>query len=163
MQVDDPSSPFNGQVVHNEDGFSLRDPNLKKLGNYNPDFMVGFQNDFSYKNISLGVLFDWRHGGVVNSRTVLIGGTSGMMDFTAVGREEGIISEGVILQDDGTYRPNDVRLSGRDYYWWRYNRGNEEVGMFDASFLKLREVKLGYSLPASLWKIFPFNPLLSQL
>ncbi|MGI9541873.1 MAG: SusC/RagA family TonB-linked outer membrane protein, partial [Cyclobacteriaceae bacterium] len=109
VQVDDPSSPFNGQVVHNEDGFSLRDPNLKKLGNYNPDFMLGFQNNFSYKNISLGVLFDWRHGGVVNSRTVLIGGTSGMMDFTAVGREEGIISEGVILQDDGSYRPNDVR------------------------------------------------------
>ena len=157
VEVDDPSSPFNGEVVHNEDGFALRDPTLKNLGNYNPDFMLGFQNDLSYKGFNLGFLFDWRQGGVVNSRTVLIGGTSGEMDFTAVGREEGIISEGVILQDDGTYRPNDVRLSGRDYYWWRYNRGNEEVGMFDASFLKLREVKLGYSLPASIWGNLPIQ------
>ncbi len=147
VSVDDPNSEFFGQVVHNEDGFSLRDPNLKLLGNYNPDFTLGLQNTFSYKGFNLGVLFDWRQGGVIMSRTVLIGGTSGLMDFTAVGREEGIISEGVIQNADGSYRPNDVRLSGRDYYWWRYNRGNEEIGMFDASFLKLREVKIGYNIP----------------
>ncbi|MEQ9298312.1 MAG: SusC/RagA family TonB-linked outer membrane protein [Cyclobacteriaceae bacterium] len=157
--VEDQNSEFFGQVVHNQDGFAIRDPDLRNLGNFNPDFMVGFQNNFSFKGINLGVLFDWRQGGVVNSRTVLIGGTSGMMDFTAVGREEGIISEGVILQDDGSYRPNDVRLSGRDYYWWRYNRGNEEVGMFDASYLKLREVSLGYSLPRSILGNLPIQSL----
>lgn len=147
VTVDDPDSEFFGQEVHNEDGFSLRDPNLKLLGNYNPDFTLGLQNTFTYKGFNLGVLFDWRQGGVIMSRTVLIGGTSGMMDFTAVGREEGIIAEGVIQNADGSYRPNDVSLSGRDYHWWRYNRGNEEIGMFDASFLKLREVKIGYNIP----------------
>lgn len=156
-QVEDVNSPFFGQVIHNEDGFAIRDPELRNLGNYNPDFMVGFQNTFSYKNFTLGVLFDWRHGGVVNSRTVLIGGTSGMMDFTAEGREEGIISEGVVDNGNGTYSPNTVRLSGRDYYWWRYNRGNEEVGMYDASFLKLREVRLAYNLPSSLLSRLPFK------
>ena len=152
VTVDDPSSEFFGQVVHNEDGFSIRDGNLKKLGNYNPDFTLGLQNNFNYKNFNLGFLFDWRQGGEIMSRTVLIGGTSGMMDFTAVGRETGIISEGVIQNTDGSYRVNDVRLSGRDYYWWRYNRGNEEVGMYDASFLKLREVKIGYNFPQKLLK-----------
>lgn len=154
-QVEDPNSPFFGQVIHNSAGFSVRDSELRNLGNYNPDFMVGFQNDFTYKGVNLGVLFDWRQGGVVMSRTVLIGGTSGMMDFTAVGREEGIISEGVIQNEDGSFSPNTTRLSGRDYYWWRYNRGNEEVGMFDASYLKLREVKIGYTFPKSLYKNFP--------
>jgi len=161
-RVEDENSPFFGQVIHNEDGFAIRDATLRNLGNYNPDFMVGWQNNFTYKNFSLGVLFDWREGGVVNSRTVLIGGTSGMMDFTAVGREEGIISEGVIQNEDGSFRPNDVRLSGRDYYWWRYNRGNEEVGMFDASFLKLREVKLSYNIPSTLLeKVFIKNATVS--
>lgn len=159
VEVNDPNSEFYGQVIHNESGFSLRDPNLKKLGNVNPDFMLGFQNTFSYKGFELGVLFDWRQGGVVNSRTVLIGGTSGMMDFTVVGREDGIISEGVIQNADGSYRPNDVRLSGRDYYWWKYNRGNEEVGMFDASFLKLREVKLSYQIPSKLIHKTPFEAI----
>lgn len=158
-QVDDPNSPFDGEVIHNEDGFAIRDPELRNLGNYNPDFMVGFQNNFSYRGINLGVLFDWRHGGVVMSRTVLIGGTSGMMDFTAEGREEGIISEGVIENGDGSFRPNDVRLSGRDYYWWRYNRGNEEVGMYDASYLKLREVKIGYTFPKSLYTNLPIQSI----
>lgn len=147
VTVDDPNSEFFGQVVHDDNGFSQRDPNLKLLGNYNPDFTLGLQNTFTYKGFNLGVLFDWRQGGVIMSRTVLIGGTSGLMDFTAIGREEGIISEGVIENADGSYRTNDVRLSGRDFYWWKYNRGNEEIGMFDASFLKLREVKIGYNLP----------------
>lgn len=150
ITVDDPNSEFFGQVVHDENGFSLRDSELKKLGNYNPDFTVGWQNSFTYKNFNFGFLFDWRQGGEIMSRTVLIGGTSGLMDFTAVGRETGIISEGVIQNADGSYRENDVVLSGRDYYWWRYNRGNEEVGMFDASFLKLREVKIGYDFPKEL-------------
>lgn len=157
--VEDPDSEFYGQVIHDENGFANRDSELRNLGNYNPDFMIGFQNNFSYKGVNLGVLFDWRQGGVVMSRTVLIGGTSGMMDFTAVGREEGIISEGVIQNDDGSYRTNDVRLSGRDYYWWRYNRGNEEVGMYDASYLKLREVKVGYTFPRSLYGDLPIQSI----
>ncbi len=146
-----------GQVIHDEDGFSIRDNTLKKLGNYNPDFMVGISNGFRYKNFNLGVLFDWRQGGEIMSRTVLIGGTSGMMDFTVEGREEGIISPGVIANDDGTFRPNDVRLSGRDYYWWTYNRGNEEVGIFDASYLKLRELKFGFTLPNKWLSGLPFK------
>lgn len=91
-------------------------------------------------------------GGEIMSRTTLIGGTSGMMDFTAQGRESGIISQGVIQNADGSYRNNDVVLSGRDYYWWRYNRNNEEIGIFDASFLKLREVRLGYNFPKNILK-----------
>ena len=157
VEVDDPNSQFFGQVVHNEGGFSLRDPNLKKLGNINPDFMLGFQNTFTYKGFNLGVLFDWRQGGVFVSQTILVGSTSGLMDLTAVGREEGIISEGVIQNADGTYRPNDVRLSARDFYQWKYNRDNNEVGMFDASFLKLREVRLGYSIPSKLLSKTPFE------
>jgi hypothetical protein len=119
--------------------------------------MMGFSNSFTYKGFNLGVLFDWRKGGEIMSRTILIGGTSGMMDFTTVNREEGIISPGVIENADGSFRPNDVRLSGRDFYWWTYNRNNEEVGIFDASFLKLREVKLGYTLPNGLMGKLPFR------
>ncbi|MFV0249281.1 MAG: SusC/RagA family TonB-linked outer membrane protein [Tenacibaculum sp.] len=152
ITVNNPNSEFYGQVVHGDNGFPVRDPNLKKLGNYNPDFTLGFQNNFSYKGFNLSALFDWRQGGVINSRTVLIGGTSGMMDFTAQGREEGIISEGVIQNPDGTYRVNDIKLSGRDYYWSRYNRQNEEVGMFSATYVKLREIKFGYNFSDKLLK-----------
>ena len=150
-----------GQTIY-ENGYPVRDPNLRLLGNYNPDFMVGAYNTITYKNLSLGFLFDWRQGGVVNSRTVLIGGTSGMMDFTAESRENGIVGIGVKnvgTAENPEYVTNDVILSGRDYYWSRYNRGNEEVGTFDASFVKLREVKFGYQIPGKLFGNFPLRDL----
>jgi len=149
-----------------ENGFPVRDPNLRKLGNYNPDFMMGFTNTFTYKNFSLRALVDWRHGGVVFSRTLLIGGTSGMMKETAeydretqtfIGGQtkvtgvETLNRTGYKLDEEtGQYVENDVAVSARDFYWSQMNRGNEEVGMYDASFVKLRELSLGYALPERL-------------
>lgn len=153
-----------------QDGFPVRDPNLRLLGNYNPDWIAGVRNDFSYKRFNFGFLFDIRQGGVVHSRTLLIGGTSGMMQETALvdrttafvgGNPPSELYEdrnvdalkygGVKAVTDAegnvTYVENDVEVSARDYFWSHFNRGNEQVGMYDASFVKLREVKMGYSFP----------------
>jgi len=141
-------------------GFPVRDPNMRKLGNYNPDFMLGMNNTFTYKNFSLGFLLDWRHGGVVLSRTLLIGGTSGLINETAeydrethtyIGGQttvDGVSTldrPGYMQDSDGNYVTNTESVSARDFYWSHFNRGNEEVGIYDASFLKLRELKIGYT------------------
>ena len=136
----------NGQVLY-ENGLPVRSNELVKIGNYNPDFMVGFQNSFRYKNLSLGVLFDWRQGGEIHSRTVAIGGTTGMLNFTAIGREEGIVGNGVMSDGNGGYVPNNVNVPASAYYSATYSRGNEAVPIFDATYLKLREVKLSYNFP----------------
>ena len=143
-----------------QNGFPVRDPNLRKLGNYNPDFTLGMNNQITWKNITLGFLLDWRQGGEVLSRTLLIGGTSGMMQETAefdretgtyiggVTRVSGVSTldrDGYKMDDDGNIVPNDVAVSARDFYWSHFNRGNEEVGIYDASFLKLRELRIGYT------------------
>ncbi len=154
--VTDRNSPFFGQWIIDEgSGLPIRSSELRNLGNYNPDFMVGFQNSFRYKNLSLGVLFDWRQGGVYHSRTVAIGGTTGMLDFTVPGRETGIVAEGVIDNGDGTYTPNTQSVTASNYYSHVYSRSNEQSSMFDATYVKLREVKLSYSLPQSLLKKLP--------
>lgn len=143
-----------------QDGFPVRDPNLRKLGNYNPDFTLGMYNTFTYKNFSLGFLLDWRHGGVVKSRTLLIGGTSGLVAETAeydrestqfIGGQTQVTGvstldrAGYQYDADGNLVDNDVAVSARDFYWSHFNRGNEEVGIYDASYLKLRELSIGYS------------------
>ncbi|MCX8211008.1 MAG: SusC/RagA family TonB-linked outer membrane protein [Lewinella sp.] len=148
--------------LYDGNGFPVRDPNLRKLGNYNPDFQLGMNNSFKVGNFDFGFLLDWRQGGVVLSRTLLIGGTSGLIGETAeYDRENGTfiggqtrvsgVSEldrgGVVANGDGTYSPNTTELSARDFYWSHFNRGNEAVGTYDASFLKLREARLGYSVP----------------
>lgn len=151
--------------LYDENGFPVRDPNLRKLGNYNPDFQLGLNNNFRIGSFDFGFLLDWRQGGVVMSRTLLIGGTSGLVAETAeFDRENGTfiggktrvdgVSEldrgGVVANGDGSYSPNETELSARDFYWSHFNRGNEAVGTYDASFLKLREARLGYNLPASI-------------
>ena len=151
--------------VYQSNGQPERDPELRKLGNYNPDFQLGVTNSFSFKNFDFSFLLDWRQGGVVLSRTLLIGGTSGMMKETAEYDRENhqfiggqttvdgvpvLDRPGYIQNADGQYVTNDIAVSARDFYWSHFNRGNEEVGMYDASFVKLREVRLGYTLPRSI-------------
>lgn len=150
-KVTDRSSQFFGQWIIDEgSGLPIRSNELRNLGNYNPDFMLGLQNNFRYKNLNLSVLFDWRQGGVYHSRTVAIGGTTGMLDFTVPGRETGIVAQGVIDNGDGTYTPNAQNVTASNYYSHIYSRSNEESSMFDATYVKLREVRLGYSLPKKL-------------
>ncbi|MCO7332527.1 SusC/RagA family TonB-linked outer membrane protein [Riemerella anatipestifer] len=136
-----------GQIIFNE-GLPVLSDTKERIGNYNPDFMLGFRNQFNYKNFSLGVLFDIRKGGVIYSYTNAIGGESGVLPYTLEGRETGIIGKGVKLEN-GTYVPNDVRVYPEKYYHFGgyYTRNNAESNSFDASFIKLREVSLGYSLP----------------
>ena len=173
--------PEGGQPLMNENGFYVRDNNLRLLGNYNPDWMLGIYNSFSYKGFDLGFLFDVRYGGEIMSRTLLIGGTSGMMIETVGNNDKGnpvrdpvdqgggVAPEGVFAVTDAdgnvlNYQDNyelpadqRKRLRGRDYYWWTFNRGNESQGIYDASYVKLREVRVGYTLPQSLTQRIGIN------
>ena len=47
---------IDGEILHDANGLPVQDPNLRLLGNYNPDFQVGFNNNFTYKNIDLSFL-----------------------------------------------------------------------------------------------------------
>ena len=166
QRVEDESSPYYGQIIHNSTGYPLTGSELDLQGNYNPDWMLGVQNSFSYKNFSLGFLFDGRYGGTVVSMTKTIGSTSGQLAETLYGRENGydlsqegngIVSPGVIRNADGSFTPNTIKLSSRDWHNRYYERSNVEAAKYDASFIKLREVTFGYSLPQSLLSRIPLS------
>lgn len=140
-----------GEVVYDANGLPVRDSELRLLGNYNPDFIVGFGNEFTYKNLSLSFLLDWRQGGVVVSRMLAIGSTSGVLEHTLEGRETGIVGDGVTNVGTVTepiYVENTTNIAASDYYNQFYNRANEESALYDASYLKLRQLSLSYKLPA---------------
>ncbi|MCL6260467.1 SusC/RagA family TonB-linked outer membrane protein [Aquiflexum sp. TKW24L] len=167
-RVEDQNSPFFGQIIHNTTGTPIRDSKLKLQGNYNPDWMLGIQNNFSYKNFNLGFLFDIRYGGIVVSRTKTIGSTSGQLEETLFGRENGydltvegngIISPGVIQNADGSFTPNTIKITSRNWHNRYYERNNVEAALYDASYIKLREVTLGYNFPREFINKTPFQDI----
>jgi len=189
LQVEDENSPHYGRLIY-RGGLPQEDNNLRLLGNYNPDFMMGITNEFNYKNLSFSFLFDWRQGGDLLSTTRLIAATSGNVVETLWGRDvefggphpgitdsglprsdgegntfnDGVIGDGVkeVLDDDGNltgYVENDVIVAASGYHNKRYKRGNETEGMYDATYVKLREVKLGYSLPVGWFTNTPIQSM----
>lgn len=129
-----------GNFIIGDDGSFIVDNTLKKLGNYNPDFILGLTNRIDYKNLSLGFVFDWRQGGELVSRTLALAGVAGQLIETEDRPEEGIIAEGV--NADG--QVNTVAISPESYYRQFYDRNHEENNTYDASYLKLRELNLTY-------------------
>ncbi|MUU78791.1 SusC/RagA family TonB-linked outer membrane protein [Winogradskyella endarachnes] len=132
----------NGQFLIDDNGNYIADDNLKKLGNYNPDFTLGWRNNFNYKNWNLSFLFDWRQGGEIVSRTRALGNVGGQLAETRYRPEDGIVAQGVNIN---TGAANTVAITAESYYRQFYDRNHEENNVYDASFLKLRQCAIGYT------------------
>jgi TonB-linked SusC/RagA family outer membrane protein len=174
VQSSDPSKPyydasgqFTGQMVFNSQGRPIATTDRIKLGNYNPDWLAGITNTFSYKGVRLSFLLDVRHGGIVYSETQTVGREGGIIIETLQGRENGyypqasvladpqllnapvgtyVVGEGVVQNPDGTFRVNDIRVLPRQWHTaWTGGRRIAEGVVYDASFVKLREVQIGYT------------------
>ncbi|WP_040280221.1 SusC/RagA family TonB-linked outer membrane protein [Psychroserpens damuponensis] len=130
-----------GEFLIDDNGRFIANNTLQKLGNYNPDFTLGWNNNFSYKNWNLSFLFDWRQGGEVVSRTRALGNVGGQLAETGYRPEDGIVAQGVNVN---TGLPNTVAVSAESYYRQFYDRNHEENNIYDASFLKLRQFSIGY-------------------
>jgi hypothetical protein len=137
-----------GQYVINPQN-GLRIPGPRRLfGNIFPDWTGGVENTFGYRNLSLSFLVDVRRGGVILSQTASVLRSSGTAAETR--DRTPFVQPGVIRNADGTTRPNDVPVSSVQAYWGNLdNSVSPENNVFDGSFTKLRELQVGYRLPAA--------------
>ncbi|WP_019037546.1 SusC/RagA family TonB-linked outer membrane protein [Psychroflexus tropicus] len=150
---------IDGQTLFDANGLPVQDPTLRKLGNYNPDFSVGFNNSFSFSHFDVNILFDWRQGGTIVSRIKALGSTSGVLQETLLGREggspntqfadgNGIIGQGVTnvgTAENPNYVPNTTAVAASTYNNAFYDRGNEASALYDASYVKLRQLSIYYT------------------
>ena len=132
-----------GQFLLDDNGRFIADNNLIKIGNYNPDFTLGWNNSFRYKDWNASFLFDWRQGGEIVSRTRALGNVGGQLAETANRPTAGIVAQGVNVN---TGQPNTIAVSAESYYRQFYDRNHEENNVYDASYLKLRQFSIGYTL-----------------
>ncbi|UII77574.1 SusC/RagA family TonB-linked outer membrane protein [Flagellimonas sp. HMM57] len=138
----------NGDFILTDEGRYIPDNTLQKLGNNNPDFMLGLNNQFRYKDWDLGFLLDWRQGGIIVSRTRALGNVGGQLAETAFRPEEGIIPDGVVnvgTDENPVFEQNTVAVTAESYYRQFFDRNHEENNVYDASFLKLRQLSIGYT------------------
>ena len=143
-----------GKIIYSN-GLPQRDPTLKVLGNINADWTGGLGLNMSYKNLSLSTLIDVKQGGDIYSQTNSWGKLAGVLEETIQGRETGIIGDGVLA--DGT--PNNVITTANSYFATAYSQNIAESSVYDASFVKWRELSLSYRFPSKLMENIGFDQL----
>lgn len=145
----------NGQVIYGANGLPLTAAG-QKLGNIQPDWIGGMLNTLNYKGWSLNALVDVRMGGDIYDEGTGTARWTGQYAETALGREEGVIGQGVreVTAADGSksFVANDIIVTANQLYGYSNPRNYHESAIFDASYVKLREVSLGYTFAPSLLK-----------
>lgn len=169
-----------GNIVVNNSGIPLADPSKKVLGKFTPDWVGGINNSFTYKNINLSFLIDASRGGSLFAGTNSTGSYTGVLGLTLPGRDaehggleyyypgnnkangtvattkgsappggETVYDDGIIfngVKADGSTNTTIIPASQN----YKAPRNIEEQFVYSASYVKLREVKISYSLPVSL-------------
>jgi TonB-linked SusC/RagA family outer membrane protein len=147
-----------GQKLVNANGrYSISTTTTNNIGNVNPNWIGGVNNSFRYKNLTFNFLIDIKQGGNVFSLDQYYGAATGVLAESAALNDKGNPSRnaiadggGVIMpgvKADGT--PNDIRVENvYGTYGYAYNPAAAFV--YDASYIKLREANIVYSLPSSI-------------
>ncbi|MBK8088724.1 MAG: TonB-dependent receptor [Chitinophagaceae bacterium] len=103
-----------------------------KIGNGNPDFVAGISNIFTYKNFQFYILLDWKQGGDVYN-----------------GKEQRLVFNYISAKQDMTNVPAAEKKAAAYWGAGMYDGNNANAyWVEDASYLKVREISLGYTVPA---------------
>ncbi|AOW21791.1 SusC/RagA family TonB-linked outer membrane protein [Urechidicola croceus] len=151
----------NGNRVVDANGYYLAQAD-QVLGNVNPDWTGGFTNKLTYKNASLSFLIDVQKGGDVYSLDMHYGQGTGLGDITAGLNElgnpvrdpitDGPDSGGILnvgVTESGEVNTVRARADyyGGAFYWGNSSRNPAALTVYDASYVKLRELAFNYNLP----------------
>ncbi|PIF71178.1 TonB-linked SusC/RagA family outer membrane protein [Flavobacterium sp. 2] len=166
-----------GEKVVGANGLPLFTDEKVALGKGLPDWAAGLTNRFSYKGITLQFLIDMKFGMDVYSMTNSVAAQKGLLDVTIDGRDAynqaraqaiasdpnfsqatwiptgGYIAEGVVnvgTTGNPKYEKNTKPVNPQDYWNTVFNNTPAPF-VYDASYVKLREVSLGYQIPKSVF------------
>lgn len=170
----------NGNIVHNASGMPLYSDTQEILGNGTFDWTSGITNTFTFRNFVLSGLIDAKFGAEIYSMSDAIAYANGTATETLEGREEwynseearlaagistdewtptgGYIGKGVVntgTEENPEYAANTTPVNPQDY-WGSFFNNSPEHFIYDASFVKLRELTFGYKIP---YKILSKTPI----
>ncbi|MET0299735.1 MAG: SusC/RagA family TonB-linked outer membrane protein [Flavitalea sp.] len=166
-----------GNKVISAGGTPVIDPTKRYLGKFTPDWLGSINNSFSYKGFSLSVLVDAKIGGSLYSNTNRTGTYTGVLASTLPGRGaqnggltyyypgnnssavavaipagqaapggEKVYDDGMVHEGNLADGSKNTRIVSAQSYYKGFTNVDESF-VYDASFVKLREVRLGYNIP----------------
>ena len=141
-----------GKLLTDDSGLPFAADEQGIVGDINPDWMAGIVNNFKYKQLSLSFSFDMKKGGDIQNN---VDGYGYFYGTPKVTEDRGPrIVDGV---NATTGQPNTISVSGQAYYQ-RANSVLESV-IQDGTYVKLRNVSLGYNVKPAWLKKTPFKGL----
>jgi TonB-linked SusC/RagA family outer membrane protein len=158
---------LHGQRLIDANGYPILATNTKSdIGNINPDWLGSITNTLTYKRFSFNFLIDVKKGGDVYSLDQDYGSWSGVYPSTAgknalgnpvrspLSQGGGVILQGVTQDGKANTKPvdaYDINLDGSAFPFSSVNSLAARSYVYDAGYIKLRELSLGYSLPATVF------------
>jgi outer membrane receptor protein involved in Fe transport len=168
--------PDGNKIVSATSGLPVRSAtSTVNIGNITPDWIGGLYNSLTYKGLSFSFLIDMQKGGDIFSLDMYYGMSSGLYPETAFTNDlgnpvrdalagtpgaytaasGGYIIEGVNSVKDPvsgvvTYKPNQTRVDASTSDGFGYPVEARKAFVYDAGYVKLREVALSYTIPQSL-------------
>ena len=154
-----------GQWIYQSDGGNHEYENNQLLGNIMPNYTGGINSNLTFKNWDLAVNIDFQDGGLYHSVTDMFSMASGQHEWTAglndkgnpkrdlVSAGGGVHQQGVLA--DGT--PVDFYKAPDSWAWGNWTR--DDLWLVDASFVKLRQVRLGYTFNNDQISKTPFSDI----
>jgi outer membrane receptor protein involved in Fe transport len=143
-----------GRKVYNTTGIPVVNSKASLLGYGTYNQLFGFSNTFTYKNISLYVFFDAKFGASIYSETNATAYKNGKHMSTLEGRKDGLVGDGV-NQSGGENTVKVAPTSISSYY--NAIGSISEQFVYDASFVKLREMAIRYRFAPGILKKIGFN------
>ena len=153
----------NGNKLVGDNGFYLRTDEVVPLGTILPNFTGGVYTTLDYKNLSFYALVDFQDGGSLHSYSNQWGKYSGTLEGTVFDEDgndmrapgyAGVVVEGV---NATTGAVNDVAVNPQTHFFLNQGYVIHAADQYDASFVKLREMRLDYSMPADMVEGTPFS------
>ena len=145
---------IDGLPVLDASGHYVKSENVK-FGSVLPDFTGGVQNSFTYKDFTLNVNIDYQKGGKFFSLSDMWGSYSGLLARTAVLNDRGnpirdAVDDGGgvhVIGVDANKNKIDKYIDAQDYFHSMVSNNVFDEFIYDLTFLKMREVSLGYRIP----------------
>jgi len=152
-------------LIDQVSGNPIQTSELKVLGKSTPDYILGLNTTFKYKNLKLGTTLDYRTGHVFYSDTKANLAWSGhLVESAQGGRGAFIFPNSAIETSPGVYEantsvPTGGTTAGSFITYYNSYRGIAENNVIDATALKVREISLSYSLGDKMLKNTPLTDL----